>query len=119
MAGRAAPSVRPQTMKAREDLMATSLRRLAAFVGGVLVATALLLSPAADAAEGKIRIAFGDIASVESLNFLIAIERAKEKGVDIELNFLKSEDIAAQAVVSGEADVGVGTPYAMLQKVKA
>ncbi len=99
--------------------MATSLRRLAACVGGGLVATALLLSPAADAAEGKIRIAFGDIASVESLNFLIAIERAKEKGVDIELNFLKSEDIAAQAVVSGEADVGVGTPYAMLQKVKA
>jgi ABC-type nitrate/sulfonate/bicarbonate transport system substrate-binding protein len=33
--------------------------------------------------------------------------------------YLKEEDIAAQAVVSGEADVGVGTPYAMLQKVKA
>jgi NitT/TauT family transport system substrate-binding protein len=87
--------------------------------GGIVVAILLLLSPAADAAEGKIRIAFGDIASVESLNFLIAVERAREQGVDIEINYLKSEDIAAQAVVSGEADVGVGTPYALVQKVKA
>ena len=99
--------------------MGTSLHRLAAFGGGLLVAVALLLSPAAVAAEGKIRIAFGDIESVEILHFLIAIERAKEQGVDVEVNYLKEEDIAAQAVVSGDADVGVGTPYAMLQKVKA
>ena len=31
----------------------------------------------------------------------------------------KSEDLAAQAVVGGQADVGVGTPYALIQKVKA
>lgn len=99
--------------------MARSLHRLAVYGGSVLVAIGLLLSPAAEAAENKIRIAFGDIASVESLNFLIAIERAKEQGVEIDVTYLKSEDIAAQAVVSGEADVGVGTPYAMLQKVKA
>ncbi len=98
--------------------MAMSQHRLAA-CGGILVAIALLLSPAAVAAEGKIRIAFGDIESVEILHFLIAIERAKEQGVDVEVNYLKEEDIAAQAVVSGDADVGVGTSYAMLQKVKA
>ena len=79
----------------------------------------LSLSPSAQSAENKIRIAFGDIASVETLNFLIAIERAKEHGVDIEVTYLKDEDIAAQAVVGGQADVGVGTPYALLQKVKA
>ena len=66
-----------------------------------------------------VRIAFGDIASVESLNFLIALERAKERGVEVEVTFFKSEDIAAQAVVSGQADIGVGTPYALFQKVKA
>jgi NitT/TauT family transport system substrate-binding protein len=65
------------------------------------------------------RIAFGDIATVESLHLLAAIERAKEKGVEIEVTFLKSEDIAAQAVVSGQADIGIGGPYALLQKVKA
>jgi NitT/TauT family transport system substrate-binding protein len=65
------------------------------------------------------RIAFGDIATVESLHLLAAIERAKEKGVEVEVTFLKSEDIAAQAVVSGQADIGIGGPYALLQKVKA
>ena len=98
--------------------MAKLLRRLAGVAGAALIAATLSLSPA-HAAENKIRIAFGDIASVETLNFLIAIERAKEKGVAIDVTFFKEEDIAAQAVVSGEADVGVGTPYALLQKVKA
>ncbi|HET6468592.1 MAG TPA: ABC transporter substrate-binding protein, partial [Geminicoccaceae bacterium] len=84
-----------------------------------MVAVVMVGGADAALAAGKIRIAFGDIATVESLHFLIAIERAKEKGVEIETNFLKSEDIAAQAVVGGQADVGVGTPYALLQKVKA
>ena len=65
------------------------------------------------------RIAFGDIPSVESLYFLIAVERTKEKGVPVEMMFVKSEDIAAQAVLGSQADIGVGTPYAMLQKVRA
>ena len=80
-----------------------------------LPATAARPGPAA----GKIHIAFGDIATVETLNFLIAVERAKERGVDIEVTYFKSEDIAAQAVVGGQADVGVGAPYTVLQKVKA
>jgi NitT/TauT family transport system substrate-binding protein len=99
--------------------MTRILRLTIASVGGVLLAGALVWSSPAPGAEGKIRIAFGDIESVETLNFLIAIERAKEKGVAIEVNYLNEEDIAAQAVVSGEADVGVGTPYALVQKVKA
>jgi len=65
-----------------------------------------------------VRIAFGDIPSVESLAFLIGLERAKEQGVPIEMANVKSEDVAAQAVLGGQADIGVGTPYAMLQKVR-
>jgi NitT/TauT family transport system substrate-binding protein len=99
--------------------MSGYLRRFAGIVGVALFAVMLSLSPSAQSAENKIRIAFGDIASVETLNFLVAIERAKEKGVAIDVTYFKEEDIAAQAVVSGEADVGVGTPYALLQKVKA
>jgi NitT/TauT family transport system substrate-binding protein len=87
------------------------------------LSTLFLLASTASAppawAAGKIRIAFGDIATVETLNFLIAVERAKERGVDIEITYFKSEDIAAQAVVGGQADVGVGAPYTLLQKVKA
>jgi NitT/TauT family transport system substrate-binding protein len=92
----------------------TTTRRLA--LAGAL-STMLFAAPGL--AQDKIRIAFGDIPSVETLHFLIGIERAKEKGVQIEFTSVKSEDIAAQAVVGGQADVGVGTPYALVQKVKA
>lgn len=96
-----------------------SRKLLSAALGlGLIVALASATATPSSAA-GKIRIAFGDIETVETMNFLIALERAKARGVDVEVNFLKSEDIAAQAVVSGQADVGVGTPYVLIQKVKA
>jgi NitT/TauT family transport system substrate-binding protein len=86
---------------------------------GAVVALAGAVSAPAAAAEGKIHVALGDVPSVETLNLLIAVERAKERGIDIQVTPFKSEDVAAQAVVGGQADVGVGTPYAMIQKVKA
>jgi NitT/TauT family transport system substrate-binding protein len=85
----------------------------------VVSALALALAIPAAASADPMRVAFGDIATVETLGLLIAMERAKEQGVEIETTFLKSEDIAAQAVVSGQADIGIGGPYALLQKVKA
>lgn len=97
--------------------MSIFVRRLRASA----VAAALCLSTAIPglAMADPMRIAFGDIATVESVHLLAAFERAREKGVDVKITFLKSEDIAAQAVVGGQADIGVGGPYALLQKVKA
>jgi NitT/TauT family transport system substrate-binding protein len=88
---------------------------------GAVAALALAVAApvAAEAAEGKIHVALGDVPSVETLNLLIALERVKERGIDVQLTPFKSEDVAAQAVVGGQADVGVGVPYAMMQKVKA
>ena len=103
----------------RELTVMTVTRRLLLGLGALLLVLAVPGCAPAWAAAGKIRIAFGDIATVETLNFLIAVERAKERGVDIEVTYFKSEDIAAQAVVGGQADVGVGAPYTLLQKVKA
>lgn len=82
--------------------------------GGLAFAT-----PGAARAEETVTVAFGDVPSVESLAMLVAFERAKERGVTVELISVEEEDIAAQAVVSGQADIGIGTPYAMIQKVKA
>ncbi|MGQ9370086.1 ABC transporter substrate-binding protein [Azospirillum sp. A39] len=95
------------------------LHRARAVGTAVAVAATAALAPAAADAAGTVRVAFGDIASVESLHFLIALERAKERGVDVAVTYFKSEDIAAQAVVGGQADIGVGAPYALVQKVKA
>jgi NitT/TauT family transport system substrate-binding protein len=79
----------------------------------------LLTCPALAQDSKQIRIGLGDIATVETLNLLIALERVKERGVDVELTAFKDEDVAAQAVVNGQVDVGVGTPYALIQKVQA
>ena len=65
----------------------------------------------------KIKYALGDVISIDELPLLIAVERSKDRGVDVEITAFKSEEIATQAVINGQADVGQGTPYAALQKI--
>lgn len=91
-------------------------RKILGLSAGVLAAAALLGLSAPDArAQGEpLRVAMGDIASAESLPLLVAMERTKERGVPMELSFFNAEDVAAQAVLSGEADIGVGVPYAFI-----
>lgn len=74
---------------------------------------------AAQAQQKKIRVVFGDVLSTETLAMLIALERAKERGVDYEITFLAKEELAIQAVINGQADLGIGTPYSVIQKSKA
>jgi NitT/TauT family transport system substrate-binding protein len=72
---------------------------------------------AAAQSRTKIRYALGDVISIDELPLLIAAERAKARGVDVEITAFKSEEVATQAVINGQADVGQGTPYAAVQKV--
>jgi NitT/TauT family transport system substrate-binding protein len=65
----------------------------------------------------KIRYALGDVVGIDDLPLLIAAERAKARGVELEITAFKSEELATQAVINGQADVGQGTPYAAIQKV--
>ncbi len=89
-------------------------------VCSAVVGLALLASAGvANAQQKKIRIAFGDVLSTETLSMVVALERAKEKGVDYEITFLAKEELAIQAVINGQADLGVGTPYSVIQKSKA
>jgi NitT/TauT family transport system substrate-binding protein len=86
----------------------------------VLVVTALIAAVAGNvSAQGrtKIRYALGDVISIDELPLLIAAERSKSRGVDVEITAFKSEELATQAVINGQADVGQGTPYAALQKI--
>ncbi|WP_309084989.1 ABC transporter substrate-binding protein [Chelativorans sp.] len=78
---------------------------------------AVVGSVSAEAEAGDMRIAFGDLPGIESIQTLAAIERAKERGVNVELIVLNDEDLAAQAIVGGQADVGIGAPYTLIQKV--
>jgi NitT/TauT family transport system substrate-binding protein len=78
-------------------------------------------SPAAggEQVEGSLRVALGDIEGVETLNLLIALERVRERGVDVELIEFAEEDLASEAVLGGQADVGLGAPYAVIQETGA
>jgi ABC-type nitrate/sulfonate/bicarbonate transport system substrate-binding protein len=68
-----------------------------------------------DGGGGSIRVALGDIESVETLALFIAMERVRKRGTDVELIELADEDLANQAVVGGQADVGLGAPYGLIQ----
>jgi NitT/TauT family transport system substrate-binding protein len=92
-------------------------RSVAAAAVAGLVAGSALLAPPATAAE-TVRVALGDVVSVETLAFLIALERAKDRGVDYEMTSFAKEELAIQSIVNGQADIGVGTPYSVIQKSK-
>ena len=64
---------------------------------------------------GTIKVALGDIESVETLALFIALDRVRERGTKVELIELADEDLANQAVVGGQADVGLGAPYGLIQ----
>ncbi len=87
-------------------------------LAGVAMAGFLVMfTLAADAAE-KVRVALGDVVSVETLAFVVAMERAKDRGVDYELTSFAKEELALQSIINGQSDIGVGTPYSVIQKSK-
>jgi NitT/TauT family transport system substrate-binding protein len=67
-------------------------------------------------AADKVRVALGDVASVETLCFIVALDRAKDRGVAYELTAFSKEELAIQAIINGQMDIGVGTPYSVIQK---
>ena len=68
-------------------------------------------------AQNKIKYALGDVIGIDDLPLLVAAERSKKRGVEVEITPFKNEDIATQAVINGQADIGQGTPYAAIEKV--
>jgi len=91
-------------------LSVVSLVVVAVLIGG-------LASDTRAQGRTKIRYALGDVISIDELPLLIAVEQSKARGVDVEVTAFKSEEVATQAVINGQADVGQGTPYAAIQKV--
>jgi NitT/TauT family transport system substrate-binding protein len=77
--------------------MRVRTRRL--FIGaiGVLSALTVLGTSALAQSPTKIRYALGDVVGIDDLPLLIAVERAKARGVEVEITPFKSEEIATQA----------------------
>jgi NitT/TauT family transport system substrate-binding protein len=90
--------------------------RLGHAIAAGLLAAGIALSAAAAQAQDIVRVALGDVVSEETLAFLIALERAKERGLNYELTSFAEEELAIQAIVGGQMDVGIGTPYSVIQQ---
>jgi NitT/TauT family transport system substrate-binding protein len=94
------------------------LKAKSTFVAGAMaLAATSLVPPAAQAQDAEpVHIALADLPEVETLFFLVGLARAGEKGLDYELTFFNGEELAIQAILAGQADVGLGSPYAVIQR---
>ncbi len=100
--------------------MKTNLSRRSVLAGGAGAAAFMLGArhEGAKAAMGKVRVAWGDVIDAESLPMAVALARVKDRGIDNEIISFAQEDLAIQATIGGQADVGIATPFAVMQKVK-
>lgn len=92
------------------------LKKLAATV--VAIPLAIVLTTSVAQAD-KIRIALAETPSDELAAFFVALDRARANGLDYEWTAFSDEELAIQAVLSGQMDIGFGTPYSAMQRSKA
>ncbi|MEM8728487.1 MAG: ABC transporter substrate-binding protein [Pseudomonadota bacterium] len=89
-------------------------------IGAALCALPLALgAPQQADADDVIRIALAETPSDELAAFFVALDRAKANGLDYEWTAFSDEELAIQAVLSGQMDIGFGTPYAAMQRSRA
>ncbi len=89
------------------------------FVGAAFALAFLTAFGISAAHAKKIRIALAETPSDELAAFFVALDRAKANGLDYEWTAFSDEELAIQAVLSGQMDIGFGTPYAAMQRSKA
>jgi len=88
-------------------------------VGIALTSVFMMFAVVGSAHANKIRIALAETPSDELAAFFVALDRAKAMGLDYEWTAFSDEELAIQAILSGQMDIGFGTPYSVMQKSKA
>ena len=79
---------------------------------------ALALSFSTAQAE-TLKIALAETPSDELAAFFVALDRARANGLDYEWTAFADEELAIQAILSGQMDIGFGTPYSAMQRSRA
>jgi len=83
-----------------------------------LICSLFVFPGAAEAKEWPtVKLALGDIPAMDTIPLQAAIVRLQERGIPIEPHYFKSDQLANQAVMSGQVDLGSGTPYAIIQRM--
>ena len=93
------------------------IHKLAIMTVSLLLFSFFVTSNQSEAA--KIRIALAETPSDELAAFFVALDRAKANGLDYEWTAFSDEELAVQAILSGQMDIGFGTPYSVMQRSKA
>lgn len=84
------------------------------------LAAPLACALAFSAAQAEpLKIALAETPSDELAAFFVALDRAKANGLDYEWTAFSDEELAIQAILSGQMDIGFGTPYSAMQRSKA
>lgn len=82
-----------------------------------MVASLCMAVAAEETKWPKVRLAFSDIPAMDSIAFDAVCERLREMGVPLEVYYFKTDELTNQAVVSGQCDIGSGTPYGIIQRM--
>jgi len=86
----------------------------------IVIALALGLALAAPAqAQKKIRFAYPSSADMGDVPSLLAWEQLKKQGIEVVPTFFPRTDLAVQAVVAGEADIGSAAGIAVIKAVES
>ena len=96
--------------------MASSLIRFSALAAGLAVGLTLA-GPAQ--AQKKVRFAYPSSADMGDIPSLLAGEQLKKQGIEVVPTFFPKTDLAVQAVIAGEADIGSAAGIAVVKAVES
>jgi NitT/TauT family transport system substrate-binding protein len=85
----------------------------------LLFTVAVFTSIAEAQAQKKVRFAYPSSADLGDIPSLLAWERLKKQGIEVVPTFFPKTDLAVQAVVAGEADVGSAAGIAVVKAVES
>ena len=87
---------------------------------GLLLVLAVGLFPTGKAqAQKKVRFAYPSSADMGDIPSLLAWEQLKKQGIEVTPTFFPKTDLAVQAVVAGEADIGSAAGIAVVKAVES
>src|ERR1041384_8540988 len=83
----------------------------------LVAATMLFAWGSAARAQKKVRFAYPSSADMGDIPSLLAWEQLKKQGIEVVPTFFPKTDLAVQAVVAGEADIGSAAGIAGVKAV--
>jgi NitT/TauT family transport system substrate-binding protein len=85
----------------------------------LLIISAGFISDGTAQAQQKVRFAYPSSADVGDIPSLLAWEQLKKRGIEVVPTFFPKTDLAVQAVVAGEADIGSAAGIAVVKAVES